>query len=518
MKKTVNSYNLEFGYELLSAIPYAYELFLEGKLAETISGYDTEPLYYFSPKHKIDKNVRGWHNINKARRAGLPYTYIHNYEQPDKKFPPYKEVYANKEYKWDKPTLVIGNRKNVEWGVEAINYFDLEILEWLFTNLKDKYEIIYFSIDLPKELQDNVDPEPIGDADLAKKHGIKVFREMVGEGSWNETILKVFSNCEHYITMNGGYSILASLFSGTNIIYSKPGQTCTREIEYNSFWRWYPNINGVRTLHVPDYEELKQKVTSIYIDKDPCINVLIRSSRPNYLKVCMRSVEAQKYPNKNVVISCDSDKAVVGSRQHKARMMRFERHKEPIDRIDDPNYGKPFPANKYLDVMQRAVDGYIVILDDDDKFTRDDALDIIAKNLEKDKLLVWKVDFNENGVKPSFSFGKEIKLYDLPGIGIGYHTQYVDHTDWTEWKRADYRTAKKLSEAITVKWLDEVLTGLQDQPHAGSLKDLPDSGVKSEYLLTYPNGKSFRQFFSDKELKMHSDSYNRQGICIEQVR
>ena len=244
----VDSYNLEFGYEILSAIPHAYELYLKGDLIETKSGFDTEPLYYFSPKHTINEGVRGWHNMNIARRAGLPYTFIHQPEQPEKKFPPYKEIYKNKEFKFKKPTLCICNRKNKEWNVEAINFFDDDILDEMFGKLKSKYEIIYFPIAIPKELQDNVDPMPTNDIEVAKKHGVKIFSELCENKSWNETLLKVFANCEKYITMNGGYSILASLFSGTNIIYSKKGKVETREIRNGSFWRWYPSLNNVRTL------------------------------------------------------------------------------------------------------------------------------------------------------------------------------------------------------------------------------------------------------------------------------
>ena len=50
-KKIVNSNCPEFGYELLSSVPYAYNLFLKGELEETISGFDTSGLYFFSPKH-----------------------------------------------------------------------------------------------------------------------------------------------------------------------------------------------------------------------------------------------------------------------------------------------------------------------------------------------------------------------------------------------------------------------------------------------------------------------------------
>ena len=509
---------MEFGYELLSAVPYAYELHLKGELEGTISGHDTEALYYFSPKHTSNDVIRGWHNMNRARRGGLPYTYIHQYEQVDKQFPPYKEHYANTEFKWKKPTLVIGNRKNKEWNVAAINYFDNDILDWMFSSLKDKYEIIYFPIRLPKELQDNVDPEPIGDEELARDHGVKIFHDLVGDGSWNETILKVFANCEHYITMNGGYSILASLFSGTNIIYSKPGQTQTREIAYNSFWRWYPNHNDTRTTYVPDYISLQRKIQSLYIDEDPCINILLRTTRPNYLKRCMASIAKQDYENINVVLICDDDRSVVYTRDYPARMVRVQKCTEEIPKRKDPNYGKAFPANKYLDQVQKRVKGYVMFLDDDDKFTREDSVSTIAKNVQKNKLLVWKVDFNHGGkVIPSFSFGKGVTLYDITGIGFCYHTDHIKHTDWSEWKRADYRTAKQLSDKLGVKWVDEVLTGIQTNPHGGSAVDLLDENLRLRYRMKYPNGKEITQCFTKNEIDAYKEHYERQGICIEPV-
>ena len=41
----VNSENVEFGYEMISVIPYAYYLHTISKLTETISGIGSEPIY-----------------------------------------------------------------------------------------------------------------------------------------------------------------------------------------------------------------------------------------------------------------------------------------------------------------------------------------------------------------------------------------------------------------------------------------------------------------------------------------
>ena len=70
----VDSENIEFGYELISVIPYAYYLHTKGKLTETRSGNDTESLYYFSPKHTINTNERAFGNIAKVQ---APNKWIH---------------------------------------------------------------------------------------------------------------------------------------------------------------------------------------------------------------------------------------------------------------------------------------------------------------------------------------------------------------------------------------------------------------------------------------------------------
>jgi hypothetical protein len=513
----VNSHNIEFGYELLSAIPYAHELYLKGELTETISGIGSEPLYYFSPKHTINPEQRSWYNTKKAREEGLPYTVIHKPEQPAKQFPPYKEQYKNDEFKFKKSTLCICNRYNIEWSTKPINFFDETILDWLFSNLKDKYEIIYFPVSLPEELQDDAHSMLLSDIEVANKYGIKLFTDLCKDKNWNETLLKVFANCEHFITMNGGYSILASMFSGTNIIYSKPGKPEAFELKNKSFWRWYPNINNVRTLHVPNYDELKSKIKALYIDEITCLNILIRTFRPNYLRHCMQSIMQQTYKNINVVFICDSKVGIEGTREHNGRLIEVSKDFDKQEKPAGPEYGIFFPFNNYIAQAQKLVNGYILVLDDDDKLTKSDSVEVIMSKASKDSLLIWKVDFNDFGIKPGLNFGKEIVVCDIAGIGFCYHASQIKHTDWTPWKRADYRTAKKLSKVLKIVWIDNILTGIQDVLGMGKKQDLPNIVSTNQYKLIYPNGVKLNQYFTDAELEQAEDTFKRYGICIERM-
>jgi len=117
MKKlTVNSFGIEFGYEMLSALPYAYCLHTEGLLEKTISVKDTRELYYFSQNHEEKDIQRSWHNMPDAINAKIPNIYIHMVSLDWFRFktPPYKEVFKNDRFKYDKPILVITNKYNVD--------------------------------------------------------------------------------------------------------------------------------------------------------------------------------------------------------------------------------------------------------------------------------------------------------------------------------------------------------------------------------------------------------------------
>ena len=99
----VNKFSVEFGYELISCIPYAYWLHERGELESTTSNKGSEALYYFSPNHKINTEKRDFANTHKLiNYGGVPNAAIHRTFLELDKFcpPPYKEVYANNEYKY----------------------------------------------------------------------------------------------------------------------------------------------------------------------------------------------------------------------------------------------------------------------------------------------------------------------------------------------------------------------------------------------------------------------------------
>jgi hypothetical protein len=156
------------------------------------------------------------------------------------------------------------------------------------------------------------------------------------------------------------------------------------------------------------------------------------------------------------------------SRGYKCRMIQ----PDPVPNRPKPagdEYTSYFPYNEYIDQVQRKVNGYLFFLDDDDQFTRQDAISIVMNHAKRDSLMVWRVNMKKYGIIPNKSFGKEPVRTDITGIGMCYHTDNISKSDWSQWKCADYRTAKGFDKIV---WIDCVLSEIQDEPGRGIKTDL----------------------------------------------
>jgi hypothetical protein len=456
----INSENIEFGYELISVVPYAYYHYLNGNLEGTVSGNDTGSLYYFSPNHKINKEQRDYHNIAKVK---YPNAWIHKPYLDKKEFaiPDYKKQFANDKFKFDKETVIICNRYNTEWGYKPINYFSLDTLKELFELLQDKYQVVYINVDGREELYDNAPPEPLGDWELLKQYPkIINFHDLVEE-SFNETQLKVFANCSKFVTMNGGHAILASYFRGENIVMSKFDKIYAKEIKpgVNSFYTFYHEFSGQRVVSVHSERELIERIKIQWLEDNPVVNVLVRTSkRPDYFDACINSINAQTYKNVNIFVSKDdTSKYTIDYKVYPVYVERQE-----IEPVCKENYGIPFPANLYFNELHKHVkDGLIIYLDDDDTFTDIDAINNIVKEYKKgNDLIFWRVKVGKRTVPSNKNWKKPPVCKDISGIGFAFDHKYK--LNWEAYKLGDFRIADKLYKKIKNKsYINKVLTKTQ---------------------------------------------------------
>jgi hypothetical protein len=472
--KTVNSNCPEFGYELLSAVPYAYNLHLKGELKDTISGFDTSCLYFFSPNHVENDCKRSWDNMNKLWSTNFPNIHIHRKDLDWDLFtpPPLKEFYKSSKIEFEKETVVIFNRYNYEWGRPPINYLDLPTLEKLFTMLEDKYQVVYINIKGHKKYYDGVDPLELGDDEVLKNHpkviSINDLINKYPDLSYNEIQVRVFANCEKYISSNGGQLILSAYFGGENIIFSKECRELNPEV--NSFYRWYYKLGGGVFQHVNNYNDLIDLVKLKWVDDKPLFNILIRTSgRPNYFKECLESIYKQKYKNWNLIIGIDDKESEKYTQSAKGRTIFYDYSSVKNEKkTKSEEYGIFFKYNLYLNDLQKQVTkGYIIYLDDDDALNDENSLYDLSNEIQnEDQFIMWRVKFPNRLVPSNENFGKNPVMKDVSGIGFAFHNKYK--IDWEPYKRGDYRIAKKLHEVIPKKtYLNKVITKLQREIEDG---------------------------------------------------
>ncbi len=269
-KESEVDYNGEFGYELISVIPFAYWLHKKGKLSKSISCTDTKAFYYFSKQHE---------EAHSSREYVIPKTFpINNIHR---RFlntfmmwspPPYKKHYQNDIFIFDKPICIICNKYNSEWGFPPISFLSKDVLASLFQKLLPHYTIIYCRPYQKEIVKDNSKVYDLEEHDWISKTypEVKLIQDLhkqYPKYSFNELQLNCFANASRFISTQGGYAILCSYFKGINIIYgAKTAHKTAIEITYNCFKRWYHRFSGA-TIHYSDtYKDLENKVSKYFIN------------------------------------------------------------------------------------------------------------------------------------------------------------------------------------------------------------------------------------------------------------
>lgn len=488
----VNSENIEFGYELISHIPYANYLASKGQLTKTISGNDTECLYFFSPKHEINPEPRSWYNTSKCNTPNIrihkPYLDKSQFLAPD-----YKKQYANDRFKYQKELVIICNRHNVEWSTKPINFFDLPTLRKMFELLQDKYQVVYINIEGRKELYDNAPPETLGDFDLLKEYSkvinIHDLHSKNKELSFNTLQLMLFANCQKFITMNGGHALLAAYFGGENLIMSKYGNPQAKELSeaVNSFYRWYHEFSGQRCIHVANEEILIERINDMWIDCNPVVNILVRTSkRPNFFKHCINSILKQTYKNINIFVSID-DKENDYTIKYPVYPIFVDKIEPEVKKVHNESYGRLMIYNVYFNKMYDYIkDGLILYLDDDDKYNDNEALQKIVEEYKKgNELIFWRVKIGNKIIPENEYFGKAPVVFQINGTGFAFDSKYKNIALWEPWKRGDFRVASILHSKINNKsYINEVLTSAQDGAHHGLAIDISEEKLKNIEMET----------------------------------
>jgi len=260
----------EFAFELLAVVPYAYWLHREGRLRVTQSSADTGCLYYFSPKHQELANRRTYVPVSEYPSTRTPSTqfdfhgFSKHLDTTQWIAPPYKSIFANETFKWPKPVCIISNKYTPEPSLpsgEAVNFIPVAVLMELLELLQDRYQVVYVR---PQSGDIVCDHQPIEDpGDLAAIQSnfpdvltIQQVHADHPELSFNELQMRLFANCEHFVSVLGGSAFLSSYFGGKSIVFAHEGW----EVSCNAYKNWFHLFSGAQVFHAATLNQLLELV------------------------------------------------------------------------------------------------------------------------------------------------------------------------------------------------------------------------------------------------------------------
>lgn len=172
------------------------------------------------------------------------------------------------------------------------------------------------------------------------------------------------------------------------------------------------------------------------------LTVITRTAgRPNFFRHCRESFLRQDYPKKRHFIVLDDSK---------------DRTYAQGDQILCLQRRNPVAPGLYLKEAQKRIDlGWIVVLDDDNEFARDDALSLIAeKAIDPATQILWKVDIKRCIVPSTLA---DLKRGQFDMGGWAFHHTVRPH--WTPNYEADWDGFSSVS--LPILFLDLVLVRFQ---------------------------------------------------------
>lgn len=191
------------------------------------------------------------------------------------------------------------------------------------------------------------------------------------------------------------------------------------------------------------------------------VYILTRTSgRPNYFRENVESVKMQTYPNIEQIACADDDESFEYASKLVKNIIRVERR--PKREEHDWRHS---PYNLYCNELMEQIKepGWVMFLDDDDMFTDRNAVSKIVSQIKtEDEFLVWKIKFPK-AIIPGMSWGRAIIPGDIDANCYMFHSKYIWAAQWDEVKESDFRVAQKLSRLLPIKWIDEVLTKVNNQ-------------------------------------------------------
>ena len=175
------------------------------------------------------------------------------------------------------------------------------------------------------------------------------------------------------------------------------------------------------------------------VHKNEIINILIRTTyRPTFFKECIESILDQKYKNYRIICCYDDERCLDYLKDYENKLEYFY-----IEIESNVSY----KYNLYCNVlMEKVNDGWIMGLDDDDKFSNENALTIINSKLRNvNDILFWQVNIAGNIIIPPNI--NNIRLSHVANCGFCFHSKVKNMSRWSSVKCGDFHFLNNLLQS-----------------------------------------------------------------------
>jgi len=195
----------------------------------------------------------------------------------------------------------------------------------------------------------------------------------------------------------------------------------------------------------------------------PLINILTRTSnRPRGFRHNIESVRGQTYKNIRHIIYTDDQSSVSYIINEKISDYSLIDRNLIIKNDDQPKpkTGHRFlPHNLYFNRMIEDVsDGWVIYLDDDDRFVHNRVVEEIADIISKcneDTLIYWRMVYSNGSYLPEvISENNPPRICQIGGSCMTFNIKYKYLAKWDGWNCGDFRVIERLHENIPNKiWI-----------------------------------------------------------------
>tara|TARA_Y100000590_G_scaffold404298_1_gene491673 strand:+ start:159 stop:1184 length:1026 start_codon:yes stop_codon:yes gene_type:complete len=214
--------------------------------------------------------------------------------------------------------------------------------------------------------------------------------------------------------------------------------------------------------------------------EEQLINILIRTTyRPQYFNQCIASVLNQRYSNYRVICCYDDERCLEYLKKYDDKIEYF---------FIEIESNASHKYNLYLNnLIDRVNDGWIMFLDDDDKFYNEYCLLIMNSLLNNyNNILFWQVNLAGNIKIPKNI--NNIQKGQISGIGFCFHSKFKHLSKWPSIRCGDFYFIDLLLKQHNFNRLKLLLILTEVNHELGG-----NNGLQTMY--------SFKDFIKNKDIK-----------------